>query len=110
MLVSALRCVLISVNLASVLLWSKTVKKHLVSKREMLQEYFSICITEDGHLSAIPILIKGYIPNLEKLPDFLWRLGSEVNELVLKNQIPKPVLAYVYCWWAVPALQDFIFD
>ncbi|KAK3810771.1 MAG: DNA mismatch repair protein Mlh1 [Benniella sp.] len=58
---------------------AETVKKHLVSKREMLQEYFSISITEDGHLSAIPLLIKGYIPNLEKLPDFLWRLGSEVN-------------------------------
>lgn len=65
---------------------SKTVKTHLISKREMLQEYFSICITEDGHLSAIPMLIKGYIPNLEKLPDFLWRLGSEVNTLILADQ------------------------
>ncbi|KAG0003525.1 DNA mismatch repair protein, partial [Modicella reniformis] len=34
---------------------------------------------KDGLLSAIPMMIKGYIPNLEKLPDFLWRMGSEVD-------------------------------
>jgi DNA mismatch repair protein MLH1 len=44
----------------------------------MLREYFSLCITEDGLLSAIPLMIKGYMPNMEKLPDLLWRLGSEV--------------------------------
>jgi len=44
----------------------------------MLREYFSLCITENGLLSAIPLMIKGYIPNMEKLPDLLWRLGSEV--------------------------------
>lgn len=44
----------------------------------MLREYFSICVTDDGKLSAIPLMIKGYVPNLEKLADFLWRLGSEV--------------------------------
>lgn len=46
----------------------------------MLREYFSICINDAGELSAIPMLVKGYIPNLEKLPDFLWRLGSEVRD------------------------------
>ncbi|KAF9405972.1 DNA mismatch repair protein [Podila epigama] len=51
----------------------------LVSRREMLREYFSICITEEGLLTAIPMLLKGYIPNMEKLADLLWRLGSEVN-------------------------------
>ncbi|KAG0085123.1 DNA mismatch repair protein [Podila epicladia] len=56
-----------------------TVTNMLVSRREMLREYFSLCITEDGLLSAIPMMIKGYIPNMEKLPDLLWRLGSEVN-------------------------------
>ncbi|KAG0228844.1 DNA mismatch repair protein [Actinomortierella wolfii] len=58
---------------------AQTVTKHLVSRREMLKEYFSICITESGYVEALPMVIKGYIPNLEKLPDFLWRLGSEVN-------------------------------
>ncbi|KAF9393594.1 DNA mismatch repair protein [Podila verticillata] len=58
---------------------AKTVTNMLVSRREMLREYFSLCITEDGLVSAIPMMIKGYIPNMEKLPDLLWRLGSEVN-------------------------------
>ncbi|KAG0241258.1 DNA mismatch repair protein [Actinomortierella wolfii] len=58
---------------------AQTVTKHLVGRREMLKEYFSICITESGYVEALPMVIKGYIPNLEKLPDFLWRLGSEVN-------------------------------
>ncbi|KAF9934399.1 DNA mismatch repair protein [Linnemannia zychae] len=56
-----------------------TVASALVARREMLKEYFSICITENGELSAIPMMIKGYVPNLEKLADFLWRLGSEVD-------------------------------
>ncbi|KAF9177173.1 DNA mismatch repair protein, partial [Haplosporangium sp. Z 11] len=58
---------------------AKTVTNLLVGRREMLREYFSICITDQGQLSAIPMMIKGYIPNLEKLPDFLWRLGSEID-------------------------------
>jgi DNA mismatch repair protein MLH1 len=52
----------------------------LVARKEMLKEYFSICITDDGKLSAIPLMVKGYVPNLEKLSDFLWRLGSEVRK------------------------------
>ncbi|KAG0346415.1 DNA mismatch repair protein [Podila humilis] len=55
------------------------VAKALVTRREMLREYFSICISENGLLTAIPMMLKGYIPNMEKLPDLLWRLGSEVN-------------------------------
>ncbi|KAF9162799.1 DNA mismatch repair protein [Actinomortierella ambigua] len=58
---------------------AKTVANHLVERREMLKEYFSVCITEDGHVEALPMILKGYAPNLEKLPDFLWRLGSEVD-------------------------------
>ncbi|KAF9576426.1 DNA mismatch repair protein [Mortierella alpina] len=58
---------------------AETVTKQLISRKEMLREYFSICITDDGQLSALPMMIKGYIPNLDKLPDFLWRLGSEIN-------------------------------
>ncbi|KAF9967951.1 DNA mismatch repair protein, partial [Mortierella alpina] len=58
---------------------AETVTKQLVSRREMLREYFSVCITDDGQLSALPMMIKGYVPNLDKLPDFLWRLGSEID-------------------------------
>ncbi|KAG9069386.1 DNA mismatch repair protein [Linnemannia hyalina] len=58
---------------------AQTVANTLVSRKEMLKEYFSICITDDGKLSAIPMMIRGYVPNLEKLSDFLWRLGSEID-------------------------------
>ncbi|KAG0246934.1 hypothetical protein B0O80DRAFT_223106 [Mortierella sp. GBAus27b] len=58
---------------------AETVKNHLLERRDMLKRYFSICITDDGLLTALPMLIRQYIPNLGKLPDFLWRLGSEVN-------------------------------
>ncbi|KAF9114980.1 DNA mismatch repair protein [Mortierella sp. AM989] len=58
---------------------AETVKNHLIARKEMLREYFSICISDYGDLTAIPMMIKGYIPNLEKLPDLLWRLGSEID-------------------------------
>ncbi|KAI1294253.1 DNA mismatch repair protein [Mortierella claussenii] len=58
---------------------AETVKTHLITRKEMLREYFSICVTDNGELTAIPMMIRGYVPNLEKLPDFMWRLGSEVD-------------------------------
>lgn len=51
----------------------------LIERRDMLDEYFSIHITEDGHLQTIPLLLKGYVPSLAKLPRFLLRLGPYVN-------------------------------
>ncbi|KAL1924901.1 uncharacterized protein VTP21DRAFT_4555 [Calcarisporiella thermophila] len=51
----------------------------LVSRREMLLEYFSMAISEDGNLETLPMLLKKYEPNLDKLPMLLLRLGSEVN-------------------------------
>ncbi|KAI5278504.1 DNA mismatch repair protein, partial [Ascosphaera acerosa] len=51
----------------------------LVERREMLEEYFSLTITEDGCLKTLPLLLKGYIPSLAKLPRFLLRLGTYVD-------------------------------
>jgi len=45
----------------------------------MLKEYFSMSISEDGHLESLPMLLKGYIPNLDRLPGFLMRLGPQVD-------------------------------
>ena len=36
-------------------------------------------ITENGELATLPLMLKGYAPNLDKLPTFLLRLGTEVN-------------------------------
>lgn len=55
------------------------VKDQLVSRRDMLAEYFSLEISEEGNLLGIPILIKGYMPSLAKLPQFLLRLGPHVD-------------------------------
>lgn len=47
----------------------------------MLLEYFSMTITENGELATLPLMLKGYAPNLDKLPTFLLRLGTEVKLL-----------------------------
>lgn len=57
------------------------VKEQLLSRREMLAEYFSLEISEEGDLLGIPLLMKGYTPSLAKLPQFLLRLGPHVNWL-----------------------------
>lgn len=55
------------------------VEEKLIDRREMLQEYFSLEVSEDGHLISIPLLMKGYNPSLAKLPTFLLRLGPHVD-------------------------------
>lgn len=55
------------------------VSKQLVSRRDMLEEYFALGISEDGKLLAIPLLVKDYQPSMAKLPNFLLRLGPHVN-------------------------------
>ncbi|THH13620.1 hypothetical protein EW146_g6622 [Bondarzewia mesenterica] len=51
----------------------------LVSRRDMLAEYFSFCISADGLVESLPLLFQDYTPNLDKLPLFLMRLGPQVN-------------------------------
>ncbi|KAJ5952217.1 uncharacterized protein N7479_010630 [Penicillium vulpinum] len=55
------------------------IARTLVERREMLDEYFSLQISADGDLVAIPLLLKGYLPALAKLPRFLLRLGPFVD-------------------------------
>lgn len=51
----------------------------LIDRRDMLDEYFSLSISPDGDLLTIPLLLKGYVPSLAKLPRFLLRLGPYVD-------------------------------
>ncbi|CAR25752.1 hypothetical protein ZYGR_0A03210 [Zygosaccharomyces rouxii] len=69
--------------------------KAIISKiwemREMLSEYFSINIAgntdaedentqlESVKITSIPLLLKGYLPPLSKLPFLIYRLGTKVN-------------------------------
>ncbi|GAQ44255.1 DNA mismatch repair protein [Aspergillus tubingensis] len=55
------------------------VAETLIDRREMLNEYFSLEISPDGDLLSIPLLLKGYLPSLGKLPRFLLRLGPYVD-------------------------------
>ncbi|KAJ7599268.1 hypothetical protein C8J56DRAFT_185991 [Mycena floridula] len=51
----------------------------LMNRRDMLLEYFSLNISATGHVESIPMLLRGYTPNLDKLPCFLMRLGPQVD-------------------------------
>lgn len=51
----------------------------LIERRDMLDEYFSMKVSEEGELLSIPLLLKGYVPSLAKLPRFLLRLGPYVD-------------------------------
>ncbi|KAI2732430.1 hypothetical protein CBS147332_1569 [Penicillium roqueforti] len=55
------------------------IARTLIDRREMLNEYFSLQISPDGDLLSIPLLLKGYLPALAKLPRFLLRLGPYVD-------------------------------
>ncbi|XP_004614636.2 DNA mismatch repair protein Mlh1 [Sorex araneus] len=51
----------------------------LKKKAEMLADYFSLEIDEEGNLVGLPLLIDNYVPPLEGLPIFILRLATEVN-------------------------------
>ncbi|CUA71089.1 DNA mismatch repair protein Mlh1 [Rhizoctonia solani] len=76
----------------------------LMGRREMLDEYFGIQISEDGFVQCLPLLLPGYTPNIDLLPVFLMHLGPRVDWKSEKNcfdtvfrelarfYIPKPPL------------------
>ena len=55
------------------------IARQLISRREMLADYFSLGISAEGELLTIPLMMKGYIPSMAKLPNFLLRLGPHVD-------------------------------
>ncbi|KAJ6134007.1 hypothetical protein N7523_000329 [Penicillium sp. IBT 18751x] len=58
---------------------AEMVAQTLIERREMLDEYFSLKVSPEGDLLTIPLLLKGYVPSLAKLPRFLLRLGPYVD-------------------------------
>jgi DNA mismatch repair protein MLH1 len=54
--------------------------KILMENREMLDEYFALLISEQGIVISIPTLLKGYTPNLYRLPHFLLCIGARVSQ------------------------------
>lgn len=55
------------------------VVEQLISRRDMLAEYFALEISEEGELLSIPLLVKGYMPSMAKLPNFFLRLGPHID-------------------------------
>ncbi|PSR71450.1 hypothetical protein PHLCEN_2v12717 [Hermanssonia centrifuga] len=51
----------------------------IMTRSDMLKEYFLLTINKEGMVETLPSLLKGYTPNLDKLPLFLMRLGPQVN-------------------------------
>ena len=51
----------------------------LKEKRTMLLDYFSLEIDSEGNLLTLPLLLDGYVPNLNGLPMFVLRLATEVG-------------------------------
>ncbi|KAI8334638.1 MutL-like protein 1, colon cancer, nonpolyposis type 2 [Chlamydoabsidia padenii] len=58
---------------------AETIVNKLVEFAPMLNDYYSMTVTEDGYMTTLPVLLRGYIPTLDKLPMFLLRLGTEVD-------------------------------
>ena len=58
---------------------TNAVHDQLMSRREMLTEYFALELSEQGELLTLPLMMKGYMPSLGKLPNFLLRLGPHVD-------------------------------
>jgi len=58
---------------------AKYITSTLKEKTPMLKEYFMMEVSEEGNLLSLPLVLKGYLPNLDKLPLFLLRLGTEVD-------------------------------
>jgi DNA mismatch repair protein MLH1 len=51
----------------------------LLCKAEMLREYFSIDIDEQGNLCSLPLVIDQYTPDMDCLPRFVLNLGNNVS-------------------------------
>jgi len=54
-------------------------EKLLMDKRNMLSDYFSLNIDENGDVLTIPMLLDGYVPFLGNLPIFILRLATEID-------------------------------
>uniref|UniRef100_H2ZDT4 DNA mismatch repair protein S5 domain-containing protein n=1 Tax=Ciona savignyi TaxID=51511 RepID=H2ZDT4_CIOSA len=73
----------------------------LGGKAEMLNDYFCIDITKEGHISGIPMLLKGYSPPLEGLPLFVMRLATEVDweeEKACFNSVCREIARFWLPW------------
>ncbi|XP_066903081.1 DNA mismatch repair protein Mlh1 [Halyomorpha halys] len=58
---------------------AETVSQVLVTKAEMLSDYFSIEIDNEKRLLSIPLLLDKYMPDITRLPNYILRLACDVD-------------------------------
>ncbi|KAL0589503.1 hypothetical protein ABG067_002407 [Albugo candida] len=58
---------------------AEEMKAVLVVQGRMLAEYFSIDIDSAGMLHHLPVILPHHLPSLHSLPEFLFRLATDVN-------------------------------
>lgn len=54
----------------------------IFSHKELLRAYFKIEIEDESGVSlkSLPMILKNYVPSLDRLPDFLLHLATLVNK------------------------------
>ncbi|RLV91997.1 DNA mismatch repair protein MLH1 [Spathaspora sp. JA1] len=57
----------------------------IISMKEMFNEYFQIVIDDECQLLSIPMIIQGVQPDYNKLPYFLYRLGTKIDYEIEKT-------------------------
>lgn len=77
----------------------------IMRMREMLNEYFSIDIDDDGSINALPQIVDGFVPDMIYLPLFVyglatkveWQYENECFETIARQlsefYVPKPPMA-----------------
>ena len=64
----------------------------LKGKAAMLLDYFSLEVDNKGCILTLPLLLDGFIPNLNGLPMFVLRLASEVCFMLTCNKLHENVV------------------
>lgn len=49
----------------------------------MIDEYFSLKLSAFGSVESLPMILRNYTPDLDRLPHFLLCLGTQVSPLPL---------------------------
>jgi len=53
--------------------------KILKENAEMINEYFSIHVDQDGNLTRLPVVLDQYTPDMDRLPEFVLTMGNDVT-------------------------------
>lgn len=62
-----------------IFIWLQVNTEILKENAEMINEYFSIHIDEDGNLTRLPVVLDQYTPDMDRLPEFVLTLGNDVG-------------------------------